>query len=171
MDDECIKLAKENNCTITPTTWVLANVTKSDAFKSLMENPKELNTTHNSTILKAKNAGVPILMGSDSIFLGMHGKNYIELRYLMKTGMSNLEVWYAGTGAGAAAMDATDVGAIRKGNIADLLFFNSDVIEEPGQIDEKNMIEVMKSGKGYKNYFTTLEQISFESTLESRIKK
>src|SRR5690606_32236986 len=114
-------------------------------------------------------SGVPILMGSDPVFAGMHGENYKELAALRLIGLDPLQCWFAATGAAAAALGRTDVGSLQVGNYADLLLFREDVVCAPDRLGADSFVEIIKEGHGYRAGLAEVPQKSFASNLLNRL--
>lgn len=151
LDEELAEKAKAKGCVVTPTCWALQVLQETTGLSEFIQEKLHTVINHHSKAVKnALNAGLKILAGSDALVRNMHGKNYLELTYLMKDGVPTLEAWHGATGLAALEIGQTDTGTIEPHKRADLLICQGDVIEHPELIGQGGLIEVIKDGVGHK---------------------
>ncbi len=143
--------AYEAGCTVTPTSWIMSALLEADGLSEFVrDKAKAAAESHSEAVAYAISGGLPILAGTDPVLPGMHGRNYMELHYLIKDGMRPLQAWHAATGLAAAEIGQTDSGTIAIGQRADMLFSRGNVVNQPELLDAGAMVEVMKDGECYK---------------------
>ena len=123
---------------------------------------------HANAVQHARKGGLKILMGTDAVWPGMHGKNWLELVHLMREGLDPLEAWYGSTGCAAEEIGQTDTGVLAPGRRADLLIVSDDVIDDPARF-EGNLLEVVKDGEGYRGGVPELPQRTYRDSVRSAI--
>ncbi len=97
------------------------------------------------TTRRAHRAGVPIAMGSDSVFT-MFGQNTRELEQLVKAGLTPTQALAAATTVGAAVLGMEkDLGTVAPGYYADLVAVEGDPLADIGVV-VRNVRWVMKGG-------------------------
>jgi imidazolonepropionase-like amidohydrolase len=167
MDQEMAELAFKNNCTVTPTSWViqhLQEIPNLDPF--VKQKAAEVFKQHKLAVQAAHKAGLKILAGTDAIMPEMHGRNYKEIQSLIYEDIPTLTAWYGMTGLAAKEIGQPDTGTIEVGKRADFLINNQDVITSPDLFEKGSLIEVIKDGEGYKNCFKEIPQRTFSSGLQ-----
>ena len=99
------------------------------------------------TMQMAKDAGIPIVMGTDAGGYG-HGHNAVELQYLVDAGLSPMEAIVAGTQTAAACLGMEqDIGTLEPGKYADVLVIDGDPLSDVRMLDAAARISlVMKGG-------------------------
>ncbi len=151
MDERLVEKAHKRGCTVTPTSWVMAELPHAEGLSPfVMEKVKKVAEVHGKAVQFAARGGLKILAGTDPVLPGMHGRNFMELVSLVKDGLSPLAAWHAGTGLAAAEIGQTDAGTIAPGQRADLLLCKGDVLEKPELLDQGALLEVMKDGVGHR---------------------
>lgn len=162
MDERLVEKAHKANCTVTPTSWVLAEVAANQALPQVIKDKvKRAIDAHQGAVQFSSRGGLKILAGSDPIQPGMHGKNFMEIAYLIRDGLAPLSAWHGATGLAATEIGQTDTGEIKPGKRADLLVCKSDVIENPETMASGALVEVLKDGVGYRNGLPQITQRSF----------
>jgi imidazolonepropionase-like amidohydrolase len=103
------------------------------------------------TFARARALGVPIAMGTDAGGLG-HGRNALELVYMVNAGMTPMESIVASTQMAAALLGAgEDLGTLRPGRLADIILVDGDPLTDIGVLADSSSIRlVMKNGVVYK---------------------
>ena len=103
------------------------------------------------TFVRAMELGVPIAMGTDAGGLG-HGRNALELVYMVKAGMTPMQSIVASTQAAAALLGAgDDLGTLRPGRLADIILVAGDPLQDISVLADPSRIRlVMKGGTIYK---------------------
>ena len=160
-----VDLAYERSCTITPTSWVISELQNAEGLSDFVrEKAKLVVDSHAKAVQYAASGDIPVLMGTDPVLPGMHGRNYMELVYLIKDGLSPLAAWYGGTGLAARHIGQEDAGTLEPGQRADLLIAKGDIIEKPELLDNGALLEVLQDGRGHRG-LSGVPQRSFESTV------
>ena len=100
------------------------------------------------TIRMAREAGIPIVMGTDAGGYG-HGHNAVELQYLVEAGLTPMESIVAGTKTAAECLGMErEIGTLERGKYADLLVVDGDPLADVGMLDrQERLLLVMKGGK------------------------
>jgi imidazolonepropionase-like amidohydrolase len=170
MDARLVELAAERGCTVTPTSWVMNELQLADGLSPfVMEKVKKVAEVHASAVSHAAEGDLPILMGTDPVLPGMHGRNFMEIVWLIREGVSHLSAWYGSTGLAAREIGADDTGTIEAGRRADLLVAAGDVIDQPELLDRGALVEVIKDGVGHRSGLEGVPQRDFVSTLRDAL--
>ena len=124
---------------------------------------------HAKAVQYCASGDLPILMGTDPVLPGMHGRNYMELHHLIQDGLSPLATWYGATGLAAREIGQDDTGTFEPGKRADLVIAKGDIIERPALLDDKGgdgdgLVEVVQDGHGHRG-LEGFPQRDFRSTL------
>lgn len=165
MDERLVERAYERGCTVTPTSWVMHELERADGLSPfVMEKVKKVAEVHAAAVSFAASGGLPILMGTDPVLPGMHGRNYMELHWLIEEGLTPLTAWYGATGLAAREIGAPDTGTIAPGQRADLLIARGDVVETPRLFDDGALLEVVQDGLGHRG-LAGVPQRDFASTV------
>ncbi len=78
-------------------------------------------------------AGVPIIMGTDSGATAARFEGYfehMEMRMMAESGMSPTQILMSATGAAAKALKLTDVGTLEKGKWADIVVYDKNPLDD-----------------------------------------
>jgi imidazolonepropionase-like amidohydrolase len=106
---------------------------------------------HTAAFRLAKDAGIPIAMGTD--FVGgpclPHGENAQELERMVEGGMTPMEAIMSATRVASHALGIPDeIGTIEKGKSADLLAVDANPLENISVLTQRNRIRlVAKEGQ------------------------
>jgi imidazolonepropionase-like amidohydrolase len=153
MDDEVMRLMKENGTYYVPTilagNWVAEKAKIDDFFPELVR-PKAaaIGPIITGTFGKAYRAGVPIVFGTDS-GVSAHGDNAQEFALMVDGGMPPMEAIQSATSVAANFLGIADThGSLEAGKQA-------DIVAVPGNpLDDIRLMEqvtfVMKGGKVWK---------------------
>ena len=101
------------------------------------------------TVLRASRAGVNIIAGTDA---GMphvyHGTVSYEMNQLAVAGLSNIDVLRSATSVAAKALGlGNEIGQIKEGHVADLIFVNGNPWDDPKILMERsNIVKVLQNG-------------------------
>ena len=155
MDDEVIKLMKQNGTYYVPTITAGKSVADSALIagyyppfvkaKALETGPKI-----QATFAKAYKAGVKIAFGTDAGVFA-HGKNYKEFEYMVEAGMPAMEAIQSATVSAADLLGLSDrIGSLEKGKLADIIAVNGNPLQDIKVLSAVGF--VMKEGKVYKQY-------------------
>ncbi len=170
MDEEQVAKANERGCTVTPTSWVMAELLEAEGLSPfVMEKVKQVNEVHQKAVQYAAQGELKILMGTDPVLPGMHGRNYMEVVHLIKDGLSPLAAWHGSTGLAAAEIGQDDTGELVEGRRADLLVARGDIVEEPELLDEGALVEVLQDGVGHRGGLEGVPQRSFGSMVRESL--
>ncbi len=162
MDERLAEMAYENQCTVTPTSWVTKALMDSEDFNPfVVEKIKQVNKVHGQAVKFAFNAGMKMLAGTDPVVQGMHGKNYMELVSLVGDGVPPLTAWHAATGLAGEEIGQADTGCLKKEYRADLLVCKNDVITDPSKFQNDAILEVMKDGVAYRAGIPEIPQTNY----------
>lgn len=153
MDDEAIRLMKQNGTYYVPT--IIAGKSTGDSAKipgyySDMVTPKalEVGPKIQGTFARAYKAGVKIAFGTDAgVF--MHGKNWKEFVYMVEAGMPAMEAIRSATVHAADLLGASaTLGSIDTGKFADVIAVDGDPLADINAMEKVTF--VMKEGRVYK---------------------
>jgi imidazolonepropionase-like amidohydrolase len=168
MDEATVEAAHAKGCTVTPTSWVLHVLPEADGLSDFVrDKAKRARDVHAQAVDFARSGGLKILAGTDPVLPGMHGRNYMELVYLVKDGLSPLQAWWGGTGLAAAELGAHDTGTLTPGQRADLLICDADVIDDPRRFEAGALREVVQDGLGHRGGVPGLPQRTFGDTVSA----
>jgi imidazolonepropionase-like amidohydrolase len=153
MDDEAIELFKKFGTYLVPT--IIAGKATADSAKipgyySDIVTPKALATGPKiqATFTKAYKAGVKIAFGTDA-GVYMHGKNYLEFKYMTEGGMPAMEAIKSATISAATLLGVENIlGTIEAGKLADIIAVDGDPLKDILVMGK--VVFVMKDGKIYK---------------------
>ncbi len=153
MDDECIELFKKYGTWLVPT--IIAGKSTADSAKipgyfTAIVTPKALATGPKiqATFTKAYKAGVKIAFGTDA-GVYMHGKNYLEFKYMTEGGMPPMEAIKSATISAATLLGIENIlGTIQKDKLADIIAVDGDPLQDILAMGK--VVFVMKDGKIYK---------------------
>ena len=170
MDERLAERAFEMDCTVTPTSWVIADLSMDDDLSDFVkEKAMKVREVHQTAVAHAASGGLRILGGTDAVLPGMHGRNWMELVHLVADGLTPLRAWHGMTGLAAAEIGRDDAGEIREGKRADLLILEQDAIEDPRRFEEGALLEVVKDGKGHRGAVPEIPQRRFDDTVRDAI--
>ncbi len=171
MDEEMVDLAAQHECVVTPTSWVMDELTRADGLSDfVMDKVKKVAEVHAQATAYAAKGGLPILMGTDPVLPGMHGTNGLETAALVREGLSNLAAWHSSTGLAATHINTPDTGTLAPGQRADLLICSEDVIAQPEKLAQGAILEVVKDGEGYRGGLSGLPQRRYETNLRDKLR-
>lgn len=131
LDDEAIDLMLENGTFLVPTLQAPQAVIKaaeagSALPQAVVDKAHSVIEAHYSSIAKAHEAGVRIVMGTDA-GVGPHGENLEEISLLAGVGLSTTEALAAGTSVAAELLGHDNVGRIDVGALADIVVIDADL--------------------------------------------
>jgi len=151
LDERLVELAHEKGASVTPTSWTLDELARAEGLAPLvMEKVKQVNAHHSRAVQHALTGELPILMGTDAVWPGMHGRNWMELVHLLRDGVPYLRVWHGSTGLAARELGAGDTGTLVAGQRADLLVCADGVLEQPERLGQGALLEVLQDGLGHR---------------------
>jgi imidazolonepropionase-like amidohydrolase len=165
MTEELVEAADRRGCTVTPTSWVVRALLDAELSPFVREKAEKVAEVHATAVDFARKGGLKILMGTDPVLPGMHGRNWLELVALMDEGLSSLQAWHGATGLAAHEVGQTDSGILEAGRRADLLICAADVVDDPRHFQAGALLEVVKDGLGYRGGVAAFPQRRFEGTV------
>ncbi|MEW6522322.1 MAG: amidohydrolase family protein [Bacillota bacterium] len=155
MDDESIELFLMKGAFLVPTLSILHRMLLPEFAASTpawaVVKARQILDTHHANIMKAKKAGVRVIVGTD--FAGgpqvPHGSNALELELLVGLGFSPLEAIQAATRVAADAIQLGDrLGTLEPGKYADLIVVDGDPLVDVTCLQEASNIKlVLKNGE------------------------
>lgn len=153
MDDEAMRLMKKHGTYYVPTLsagkWVAKKAEEEGYYPEIIR-PKALaiGPVAQGTLAKAYKKGVKIAFGTDAgVF--PHGMNAMEFEFLVEAGMPPLETIQAATVEAAKLLKIDEsLGAIERGNLADIVAVKGDPLEDISLMHK--VAFVMKDGVIYK---------------------
>jgi imidazolonepropionase-like amidohydrolase len=153
MDDEIIALFKKYGTWYVPTIVAgksVADSAKIPGYYTDVVTPKALaiGPKIQATFAKAYKAGVKIAFGTDAAVY-IHGKNYLEFKYMTEAGMPAMEALKSATINAATLLGMeTSLGTIEKNKLADIIAVDGDPLTDISVMGK--VVFVMKDGKIYK---------------------
>ena len=153
MDDEVMRLMKENGTWYVPTilagNWV-ADQAKIDGFFPELVRPKAaaIGPLIKETFAKAYDAGVPIVFGTDT-GVSAHGDNAQEFALMVEGGMSPMEAIQSATSVAANFLGISDThGSIEADKQADIIAVSGNPLDDIRLMEQ--VVFVMKGGRVFK---------------------
>ncbi|MCP3920514.1 MAG: amidohydrolase family protein [bacterium] len=169
MDEAAVEEAHRKGCTVTPTSWVVNVLPDAPGLSDFVrDKAKRAAEAHSAAVDFARRGGLKILAGTDPVLPGMHGRNFMELVYLMKDGLPALQAWHGMTGLAAQELGADDTGVLAPGKRADLLVATDDVVAKP-ELLETALLEVVQDGKGHRGGVAGLPQRTVTDTVAAAL--
>lgn len=148
LNDECIQMMRDHNIYFVPTLYLpnhyLENKHRFAFDQNTWDFFRKMSTNGISSARKAIQNGVLIAYGTDAV-AGISGNNSREFPYLLKAGLSPLQVIQSATINAADLIGIHDIGEIKPGYKADLIAVRGD-LRDPNTFMPNNVIFVMKDG-------------------------
>jgi len=150
LDAEGIRMMKENNVYLVPTTglvdFIIDGIDNMDA--QIAKKAKFILPLAANNLTTAIKQNVKIALGTDSPLIP-HGKNAYELSALMDRGMSAIDAIRAATINAAELLGVTDRGQLKEGLLADIIAVDENPLENIKTLESVTF--VMKGGTIYKH--------------------
>lgn len=153
LDQEIIDAMLERGTVLVPTIYIFQAIVDDGPAQGMRPSAvaaaKATLERHVESFRNAREAGVPIAMGSDcGNAVTPHGANAIELELMVRYGMTEMEAISSATSGAAAALRISDeTGTIEPGKSADIIVVNGDPLADIAILKDRNKIEmVMKEG-------------------------
>ncbi|MBA4802666.1 MULTISPECIES: metal-dependent hydrolase family protein [Euryhalocaulis] len=154
LDDESIRLFRENNAYLVPTVLAGATVAEYAEQVDWMTPPqvaksKQVGPQMLDMLRRAHEGGVKIAFGTDT-GVSKHGDNARELGLMVQAGMTPQETLVAATLNAADHLEMADeIGSLEPGKYADLIAVDGDPLSDVTILE--NVAFVMKGGEVYKS--------------------
>ena len=152
LDDECIAIMARRGVYHIPTLSAAYHIEKNGTAAGIPAFAVEKNRVVKPHMLasvdKARNAGVPIAMGTDAgTPFNRHGDNLREICLMARQGFSPIEAFKAATGVAARAMGLSEqLGTIGPGKLADLVLVRHNPLDDIELILEADAIRLVMQG-------------------------
>ena len=153
LDDEIIELMLAKGIFLVPTLSapinILAQGEKAGIPDHIVEKTRRVADTHFKSLIRAKEAGVKIAMGTDAgTPFNHHGRNASELRYLVENGFSAGEALISATSMAAELLGLLDtLGSISQNKLADIIVLEKNPLKDISVLDDpQNIWAIYKSG-------------------------
>lgn len=151
IDDEGIEMMLDQESYLVPTLSIVKRIVEKGHLYGVpdfgIKKAKRVYKDHIQSMIKARNAGVKIALGTD--FAGCdpvdHGENALELKLLVEdVGLSPMEAIVAGTKTAAESLSLGDkLGTIEPGKQADMLVVNHNPTEDINVLAQTENIEMV----------------------------
>lgn len=165
-----VEMADARGCVVTPTSWIIDELQGAEGLSDfVMDKVKQVADVHRQAVQYAASGGLPILMGTDPVLPGMHGRNYMEIVHLIRDGLAPLRAWHGATGLAAREIGQDDAGTLEAGQRADFLVCSEDVLDDPELLDRGALLEVVKDGEGYRGGLPDLPQRTWGAEARTRV--
>ncbi len=148
LDDEAGDLAGELGIHVVPTlSTVYAGIDKERMPDYHYQKKVRWSGVTKENISRAIERRVPIALGTDAAVCP-HGRNLMELSYLVDLGMDPMDAIVAGTRTAAALLGLDDrLGTLEAGKLADLVVCEGDPLRDIGVLgDPANVVCVLQGG-------------------------
>jgi imidazolonepropionase-like amidohydrolase len=150
LDDEGMKMMKEKNVFLVPTSglvdFVMESIDKQNP--KIAAKAKYVLPLAKENLAKAIKSGVKIALGTDSPLIP-HGQNAYEMSSMMDKGMSALGAIQSATINSAELLGVSDRGEIKEGLLADIIAVDENPLDNIKTTESVQF--VMKGGVVYKN--------------------
>jgi len=149
IDDEAIRLMKQNGTFLVPTIylgdWFMENYQRIGVPEFMVEKARVVMPAARQNIARAFKAGVKVAFGTDAAVYP-HGLNAREFAIMVKLGMTPMQSIQAATTNAADLLGWSDrVGSIAAGRFADIVAVSGDPVADVTQLER--MVFVMKGGQ------------------------
>jgi imidazolonepropionase-like amidohydrolase len=148
MNDQACDMAGENGVFVVPTlSTVYAGINKDTMPDYHYQKKVRWSGMTKTNIARAIERGLRIAMGTDAA-VGPHGRNLMELRYLVDLGMTPMDAIVAATRTSAELLGVEDhLGTLTEGKFADVLVCDGDPVSDIGLLgDPGNIQYVIQQG-------------------------
>ena len=153
LNDEAVELMRKRGVALIPTLAALCQIESNGVAAGIpafaVEKTLKVKPFHLASIRLARQAGVPIALGTDAgTPFNRHGENLQEIKHLVQHGgFSPLEAVEAGTRVGAQVLGLDhDLGTIEEGKLADLVVVGGDPLADIDIFLQPSSIRVVLQG-------------------------
>ncbi len=149
IDEKAMKLMKQKNVFLVPTSGLVDNVLSSTdkMHPKTVKKAQYVLPLAQKNLTKVIKSGVKIALGTDSPLIP-HGQNADELFAMVDRGMNNVQALQAATINPAELLGMDNLGEIKVGHLADIIAVDADPIQNLKTLKSVNF--VMKAGTIYK---------------------
>ncbi|MCQ8191259.1 metal-dependent hydrolase family protein [Streptomyces rugosispiralis] len=148
LDDRALEMAGERGVFVVPTlSTVYAGIDKATMEPYHYEKKVRWSGITKENISRAIEQGARIALGTDAAVCP-HGRNLMELSYLVDLGMDPMDAIVAGTRTAAELLGVADrLGTLAPGRVADLVVCEGDPLADIGVLgDPANVVCVVQDG-------------------------
>ncbi|WP_345801659.1 amidohydrolase family protein [Microbacterium sp. AZCO] len=148
LSDTTIDLMLEHGTVLVPTLSTLMRDIGPRVGEERRRARESMRRRGMDSVRRAIAAGVPVALGTDAGVVP-HGRNLVELAWLVEAGLTPSAAIHAGTMAGARVLGLADrIGSVTAGKVADLAITAGDPLESIGALGEPGAVRmVVQSGR------------------------
>jgi imidazolonepropionase-like amidohydrolase len=155
LDDADVQAMQQQGIFYVPTLavvqemWQAEDSEKCKYLKIEKERAQVYLKTHLESFARAREMGVKIAMGSDAFRVLKHGNNAIELEWMVKAGMSEMETLVSATIISAEALGIEHrIGSVEEEKLADLIVVDPNPLMDISVLQNRaNIKMIMKNGE------------------------
>lgn len=152
IEDDTIAVMKQNNVALVPTLyvleWILAQGRSGGVTEDNLRKAVEVSRSHREAFMKAYEAGIKIVMGSDPIF--PHEESVREFASMVRAGLPEWESIRAGTINAAELLGLEhEIGSLEVGKLADVVAVSKNPVEDITALEHVRF--VMRGGRLVRN--------------------
>ncbi len=158
LTDQQARLGAERGVTLVPTLHIYRLVQRmigvGELPASLGPRLDHAVASHPVAVRRARDAGMPIALGTDFGTTAQHGHNLVEIAELLRAELSPTEAITAATAAGAALVRGSSAGlptspsgVIADGAIADAVILRRDPADPKTYTDRDAIVAVIQAGR------------------------
>ncbi len=150
LTDEQAARAAQAGVTFVPTLTIYRHVREMVQRGELTGVPlpriTDVIAVHETAVLRARDAGLPIAVGNDFTVPWQHGTNLVEIGSLIRAGLTPGEALTAATRTGARLLSDGGTGVIEPGARADAVVLRRDPQDPTTYDDPANVVAVVQGG-------------------------
>lgn len=152
LTEDQARLGAEHGAALVPTLHVyrlVQDMIRSGALPaSLRDRVDEAVDAHPAAVRRARDAGMPIALGTDYGTTAQHGHNLVEVAELLRAGLSVSEAITAATSTGASLIARPAVaGIIEDGAVADAILLAGDPSNPETYLSQDAVVAVIQAGR------------------------
>ncbi len=146
--EEILQLMKDRDVGLCPTLAATESIMKYRGWKKGVDEDPGSIVLKKRMFQNALDIGVKIIAGGD-VGVFEHGDNVLELELMVEYGMNPLDVLKSVTSVNARTFQLNELGAIKKGFLADIIAVEGDPSTDISNL--RNVVFVMKDGVVYRD--------------------